>query len=55
MAAKNGSGGTRGAENRRMQRRTKSEQRDQVRWEPKKPGRRTGHGRRVTDSPLSTR
>jgi len=51
MATKKGSGGHSGMEHRRMVRRTKSEQRDQVRWEPKKSDRRTGHGRRANDGP----
>ena len=49
MATKKGSGGYNGEERRRMVRRTKSEQRDQVRWEPKKSDRRKGHGRRAND------
>jgi hypothetical protein len=51
MATKKGSGGDSGVERRRMERRTKGEQRDQVRWEPKKSDRRKGHGRRATDAP----
>ena len=49
MATKKGSGGYSGVERRRMERRTKGEQRNQVRWEPKKSDRRKGHGRRATD------
>ncbi|HWR87900.1 MAG TPA: hypothetical protein VN277_05720 [Acidiferrobacterales bacterium] len=49
MATKKGSGGHSGVERRRMERRTKGEQRNQVRWEPKKTDRRKGHGRRATD------
>ncbi len=51
MATKKGSGDYSGVERRRMVRRTKGEQRDQVRWEPKNSDRRKGLGRRANDGP----
>jgi hypothetical protein len=49
MTTKNGLGSYAGVERRRLVRRTKREQRDQVRWEPKLLNRRNGHGRRAND------
>ena len=49
MATIKTSGNYSGVERRRMARRTKSEQRDLVRWEPEQPGRRHSNGRRASD------
>ena len=51
MTTKKGSDGYNGVERRRMERRIKNDQRKQVRWEPNKPDRRKGNGRRAADGP----